>query len=56
MNSRVPKTDLEKRLEGMAPADQIRELIFVLEDIKKDMEKTRKSISEIKREIDRRGL
>lgn len=46
MNSRVPKTELEKRLEGMDPANQIRELIFVLEDMRKDIAEIRKFISE----------
>lgn len=52
-----PKSDLSKRLEGMTPADQIREIIFELEDLRKDMEKTAEKISEeIISKKDKQGL
>ncbi len=51
------KSDLSKRLEGKSLADQIREIIFELEDLRKDMEKTAEKISEeIISKKDKQGL
>jgi len=44
MNSRAPKSDLEKRLEGMTPAEQIKALI-------EEVGECRKIIAEIKNPV-----
>ena len=40
------QSELEKRLEGMTPANQLRELVFMIEDLRKDVAKISKFIAE----------
>ena len=37
------KSDLEKRLEGMTPAEQIRELVYEARDLRNIVKEMRKS-------------
>ena len=44
------KSDLSKRLEGMAPADQIRELVYEVRDLRKIVAEISESLAREKDE------
>ncbi len=49
------KSDLEKRLKGMTPAQQMREFVFVLDDLRRDIAEMRTWIAEVKNKLEKSG-
>ena len=49
------KSDLEKRLEGMTPAQKMREFLFTLENIRRDITGINEKIAENTRKIEKSG-